>query len=370
MAPKALGRRQQAQADKEASVLIKGVGTICAEADDGELEYVTDRLKNNKNLLQRFRHGVGDIHFFYSLHEFLVRLACIPPRRLSSLLKKETLVALLDGSSDAAQSQVGTVEKEVVLPSGIKKFKHLTAYPKLVDKIMMRLDVKRFFESELKHPQWTMEAKMGVIYMYLKETPESLMPSTYIEELKAEKVFFAAVSQISSKNVDAAKLSVEDLKKGFYRVDGNMVEWPWANEGDDSGATPKVCLEDMGKTITVVNPFDIDSIATATTAAGRVVKSEPLRQMFEGEGVDFAGYGQQWIVKDGTYIMSPAAKRKAAKMTPPGRASPKKKRKKTNPVALPVGNVSEAIMNRINNAGSSSSSSRQSAQLVLSGSAA
>jgi hypothetical protein len=57
MAPKALGRRQQAQADKEASVLIKGVGTICAEADDGELEYVTDRLKNNKNLLQRFRHG-------------------------------------------------------------------------------------------------------------------------------------------------------------------------------------------------------------------------------------------------------------------------------------------------------------------------
>ena len=183
-------------------------------------------------------------------------------------------------------------------------------------------------------------------------------------------MFFAAVSQISSKNVDAAKLSVEALKKGFYRVDGHMVEWPWANEGDDSGATPKVCLEDMGKTITVVNPFDIDSIATATTAAGRVMKSEPLRQMFEGEGVDFAGYGQQWIVKDGTYIMSPAAKRKAAKMTPPGRASPKKKRKKTNPVALPVGNVSEAIMNRINNAGSSSSSSRQSAQLVLSGCAA
>ena len=64
MAPKALGRRQQAQADKEASVLIKGVGTICAEADDGELEYVAGRLKNNKNLLQRFRHGVGDIHFF------------------------------------------------------------------------------------------------------------------------------------------------------------------------------------------------------------------------------------------------------------------------------------------------------------------
>ena len=129
-------------------------------------------------------------------------------------------------------------------------------------------------------------------------------------------------------------------------------------------------MEEMGEKIAVADPFDIDSVAIVTTAAGRVVKSEPLRQMFEGEGVDFAGYGQQWIVKDGTYIMSPAAKRKAAKMTPPGRASPKKKRKKTNPVALPVGNVSEAVMNRINNAGSSSSSSRQSAQLVLSGSAA
>ena len=63
------------------------------------------------------------------LHPFLVRLACMPPHRLSSLLKKETLVALLDGTSDSAQSQTVPVEKAIMVPTGIKKFKHLMTYP-------------------------------------------------------------------------------------------------------------------------------------------------------------------------------------------------------------------------------------------------
>ena len=114
--------------------------------------------------------------------------------------------------------------------------------------------------------------------------------------------------------------------------------------------------------------FDIESVAIVTTATGRAVKSEPLRQLFETEGVDYGDYGRQWVVKDGTYIMSPSAKRKAAKMSPPGRASPKKKKKKASPVALAAGNVSAALRLRINTAASGSSSGHQSAEVVLSGS--
>ena len=55
MAPKAMGQRQQAQADKEAGLLLKGITTICSEADEGELNYVMGRLEGNKNLLQRSR---------------------------------------------------------------------------------------------------------------------------------------------------------------------------------------------------------------------------------------------------------------------------------------------------------------------------
>ena len=55
MAPKAMGKRQQAQADKEAVAIVKGIGAMCSEADDGELDYVMGRLEGNKNLLQRFR---------------------------------------------------------------------------------------------------------------------------------------------------------------------------------------------------------------------------------------------------------------------------------------------------------------------------
>ena len=55
MAPKAMGKRQQAQADKQAGAMLKRITTICSEADDGELNYVMGRLEGNKNLLQRFR---------------------------------------------------------------------------------------------------------------------------------------------------------------------------------------------------------------------------------------------------------------------------------------------------------------------------
>ena len=34
---------------------MKGIGTMCSEADGSELDYVTGRLKANKILLQRFR---------------------------------------------------------------------------------------------------------------------------------------------------------------------------------------------------------------------------------------------------------------------------------------------------------------------------
>ena len=55
MPPKALGKRAAAQADKEAVSIMKGIGTMCSDADNSELEYVTGRLKANKILLQRFR---------------------------------------------------------------------------------------------------------------------------------------------------------------------------------------------------------------------------------------------------------------------------------------------------------------------------
>ena len=55
MAPKAiLSKRASAQADKEAEAILKGISTMCSDADETELNYVIGRLKTNKNLLQRF----------------------------------------------------------------------------------------------------------------------------------------------------------------------------------------------------------------------------------------------------------------------------------------------------------------------------
>ena len=55
MAPKALSARETRQANKEAEAIMKGIGAMCSDADESELDYVIGRLKGNKNLLQRFR---------------------------------------------------------------------------------------------------------------------------------------------------------------------------------------------------------------------------------------------------------------------------------------------------------------------------
>ena len=43
-----MGKKQEAQADKEAEDIAKGIGALCSEADDSELDYVIGRLKREQ----------------------------------------------------------------------------------------------------------------------------------------------------------------------------------------------------------------------------------------------------------------------------------------------------------------------------------
>ena len=112
------------------------------------------------------------MRLYFMLHPSLVRLACIPPPRLSSLLKKDTLVALLDGTADSAPSQPVAAESVAQLPVSLKRFRNLCQYPKLIDKILAAIDPHKFTPWVLKDDLWNDGAKLGVIYMYLKQTPE------------------------------------------------------------------------------------------------------------------------------------------------------------------------------------------------------
>ena len=96
------------------------------------------------------------------LHPSLVRLACIPPPRLSSLLKKDTLVALLDGTADSAPSQPVAAESVAQLPVSLKRFRNLCQYPKLIDKILAAIDPHKFTPGVLKDDLWKDGAKLGL----------------------------------------------------------------------------------------------------------------------------------------------------------------------------------------------------------------
>ena len=301
------------------------------------------------------------------LHPSLVRLACIPPPRLSSLLKKDTLVALLDGTADSAPSQPVAAESRAQLPVSLKRFRNLCQYPKLIDKILAAIDPHKFTPGVLKDDLWKDGAKLGVIYMYLKQTPESEMPRVYILELKFEAAFLSAVSQLSNQCVDTRKLPVEALKEGFYHVKGCKVQWAYRGEYEGRGERPTVCFEDAGKAVVVEDPFDIDSVAIVTTATGRKVKSEKLRELFEVEGVEFGDFGQKFQLEGGTSIMSPSAKRKASKMSPMSSSPRKKNKGKKKLIELAAGNVSDALMRKLAPAAGRSSSSRPSAAAVFEG---
>jgi len=246
------------------------------------------------------------------------------------LLKKDTLVALLDGTADSAPSQPVAAESRAQLPVSLKRFNNLGQYPKLIDKILAAMDPHKFTPEVLDDKLWKDGAKLGVIYMYLKMSPESDMPRVYILELKFEAAFLSAVSQLSNQCVDARKLPVEALKEGFYHVKGCKVQWAYRGEYEGRGERPTVCFEDAGKSVVVEDPFDIDSVAIVTTAKGRMVKIEPLRELFEMEGVDFENFGQKFELEGGTYIMSPSAKRKASRMSPKSSSPRKKNKEKSN----------------------------------------
>lgn len=68
----------------------------------------------------------------------------MPPPRLSSLLKKDTLVALLDGTADSVQSQPVAAANVAQLPASLKQVKRLSQQPKLLDKILPAIGPHKF----------------------------------------------------------------------------------------------------------------------------------------------------------------------------------------------------------------------------------
>ena len=101
------------------------------------------------------------MRFLFMLHPFLVRLACMPLPRLSSLLKKDTLVALLDGTADTAQSQPVAAANVAQLPASLKQFKHLSQQPKLLDKILAAIDPHKSTPDVLDDELWQDGGKLG-----------------------------------------------------------------------------------------------------------------------------------------------------------------------------------------------------------------
>jgi hypothetical protein len=276
------------------------------------------------------------------------------------MIKKDTLVALLDGrltASDVAAPSQEAVQKK--LPTHVKRFKHLSGYSKLLDKILLAMDPRKFTETVLASEAFQRVDKLGVVYMGLKEGPDSELPRVYLQEMDSEGAFLSAISQRYVEVEDNLRdIPVSKLKHGFYRVEGVTIIWPWATDGEKPDVFPTVTFEDIGTEISIDEPFSIESDATVKMANGREMKTGPLNLLFEKEGVSFDNFGNRWRVQGCTAIISASAKRKA-KAAERAALSPKRRKKtsssgqmSTSPQS--ISGIGAALARRL---GSSSSSS-------------
>ena len=159
------------------------------------------------------------------------------------------------------------------------------------------------------------------------------------------------------------KIPSNVLEHGFYRVDGVKFVWPWKKtDGAQPDTFPTVDLGEIAEEIVVDEPYNIDSEATFVTKAGLKMKTPPLRELFEKEGVDFTVFGVRWQIDGCTEIISASAKRKAMQKARAA-LSPKRRRRTTGSrvcSASPkqVANVSAALARRLERPGPASSSSK------------
>jgi hypothetical protein len=122
--------------------------------------------------------------------------------------------------------------------------------------MLVEMDARKCNETVLASEVLQGIGKLGVLYMGLKEGPDSEVPRVYIQEMGTESVFFSAISQRYQKiEENLGGFTIASLRHGFYRVDGLKIIWPWALDAEKPAEFPTVAFGDIATEITIDDPF-------------------------------------------------------------------------------------------------------------------
>jgi hypothetical protein len=113
----ATGKRAIAKADKEAETALSSFASVVVDAEQEELKYVATYLKGNTNLLFRLFASTKYVYLGIWRHAVQLHAVCVICTqyimfRLSSMTKRDVLVAILDGRLKAVD--IAAPSQEVV----------------------------------------------------------------------------------------------------------------------------------------------------------------------------------------------------------------------------------------------------------------
>ena len=164
MAPKTSAREQKKN-DKDADAVTAGFQLVLDEAMETELAYVTNQLRQKPAIMYT----------------------------LASLLKSDSLQALLDGKTTKALTSAVPVAKIVAIRKASKKFKHLSDQPTVLTDILKTLE-----------PGWFTTGAQGAEHIHTR-TLTSVSESVYPYHRRQHRYYMSA--SVSSVSVSVSSVS-------------------------------------------------------------------------------------------------------------------------------------------------------------------
>ncbi len=258
-----MGKRQEKIMEKQAGIMVESFGQARQEATEVELASVTQELRKNPAAMYT----------------------------MSSLLKNDNLVALLDGRLQGCPKTTPT--KVTNLRVAYTKFKHVTKTTGLIEKVLDCINPEASSHDVMRH--WSnMPEKLGVMCMALHVSGKSTRPNQYYADLSSQDAFLSACSQRYERlgGIMAGR-KLADMTKGWFDVENeNTVpcflgkEEPKATQAFGENASNRI-----------LQPFEMTT-AIEVTQYGRQYLCTDLKSGFEEAAVRFPDTEEKWRLRD------------------------------------------------------------------------
>jgi hypothetical protein len=266
LAPKPLGKSrsmalnstEKKKQDKAAAEVIASFGNAIDEAFASEIQYIVSELQKNKPLTYT----------------------------LSGLLKKDSLVALLDGrlqAASAAASSQRPARADVVrrLRSTATRFRHILETKGVVDDIIKKVMPAGDHDAI---EALTCHQKLDVVCVLLGVNKQTFLPDKHYKNLSEVANLLSACSQRFDKVMKetVGDKPVDELLQGWSGVqpDGKLTAVFKNKDGEP------VAIAFPGKITKITDPFDLNT-TISVDVQGTAMMIHDVKESFVAQDVEF-----------------------------------------------------------------------------------